>query len=75
MSSGIDSSYVASYFPKQKAFTVGFDFGEKYNEISWAKRLAPKIDVEHHYKIISSDEKDFNYSLSKNHNDLIISVN
>ena len=26
-------------------------------------------------KIISSDEKDFNYSLSKNHNDLIISVN
>ena len=28
LSSGVDSSYVTSYFKDQKAFTVGFDFGE-----------------------------------------------
>lgn len=56
LSSGIDSSYVASYFEGQKAFTVGFDFGEKYNEVSWAKNLSEKININHHYRIISSDE-------------------
>lgn len=56
LSSGIDSSYVASYFEGQKAFTVGFDFGEKYNEVSWAQELSEKIKVEHHHKIISSEE-------------------
>ncbi len=56
LSSGVDSSYVSTYFADQKTFTVGFDFGEKYNEISWAQRLSEKIGVDHHYKIISSDE-------------------
>ena len=56
LSSGIDSSYVSSYFEGQKAFTVGFDFGEKYNEISWAQNLAKKINVNHHYKVITSEE-------------------
>lgn len=56
LSSGVDSSYVSTYFSGQKTFTVGFDFGEKYNEIDWAKGLSEKIDVEHHAKIISSDE-------------------
>lgn len=56
LSSGIDSSYVASYFEGQKAFTVGFDFGEKYNEISWAKNLSKKIKVNHYHKVISSEE-------------------
>lgn len=56
LSSGIDSSYVASYFENQKAFTVGFDFGEKYNEISWAENLSKKIKLEHYGKIISSEE-------------------
>lgn len=56
LSSGIDSSYVASYFEGQKAFTVGFDFGEKYNEITWAQNLSKKINVNHHHKIISSEE-------------------
>ena len=36
----MDSSYVSTYFADQKTFTVGFDFGEKYNEISWAERLS-----------------------------------
>ncbi len=56
LSSGVDSSYVSSYFAEQKTFTVGFDFGEKYNETDWAKELSEKIGVEHHSKIISSDE-------------------
>ena len=56
LSSGVDSSYVATYFPGQNTFTVGFDFGEKYNEISWAKELSEKIGVNHHYKVISSEE-------------------
>ena len=34
LSSGVDSSYVSTYFADQKTFTVGFDFGERYNEIS-----------------------------------------
>lgn len=56
LSSGVDSSYVSTYFADQKTFTVGFDFGEKYNEISWAKKLSEKIGVEHHTHLISSEE-------------------
>ena len=56
LSSGVDSSYVSTYFADQKTFTVGFDFGEKYNEISWAERLSKKIGVEHHSHLISSEE-------------------
>jgi len=56
LSSGVDSSYVSTYFAGQKTFTVGFDYGEKYNEIDWAKNLSEKIGVEHHCKVISADE-------------------
>ena len=56
LSSGVDSSYVSTYFADQKTFTVGFDFGEKYNELSWAKNLSEKIGVEHHTHLISSEE-------------------
>ena len=56
LSSGVDSSYVSTYFADQKTFTVGFDFGEKYNEISWAKNLSEIICVEHHTHLISREE-------------------
>lgn len=56
LSSGVDSSYVSSYFSGQRTFTVGFDFGEKYNEINWASRLSKKIGARHSYKIITSRE-------------------
>ena len=56
LSSGVDSSYVSTYFADQKTFTGGFDFGLNYNEISWAQRLSEKIGVEHHTKIIGSEE-------------------
>ncbi|MBQ8859954.1 MAG: asparagine synthetase B, partial [Ruminococcus sp.] len=56
LSSGVDSSYVSTYFKDQKTFTVGFDFGERYNEISWAENLSKELGVEHHTKLISSEE-------------------
>ena len=56
LSSGVDSSYVSTYFKGQKTFTVGFDFGQRYNEIDFAKNLSEKIGLEHHCKVISSDE-------------------
>ncbi|BED92800.1 MAG: asparagine synthase (glutamine-hydrolyzing) [Candidatus Paraimprobicoccus trichonymphae] len=56
LSSGIDSSYVASYFSGQKAFTVGFDSDEKYNEVAYAERFSDKFNLEHHVKIISEEE-------------------
>lgn len=56
LSSGVDSSYVSTYFSGQKTFTVGFGEDEKYNEIGYAKKLSEKIGVEHHYKVITPDE-------------------
>ncbi len=56
LSSGVDSSYVSTYFADQKTFTVGFDFGQRYNEISWASNLSKEIGVEHHTHLISSEE-------------------
>ncbi len=56
LSSGIDSSYVASYFKGEKTFTVGFDFGERYNEIMWARKVSKKIGANHHCKLITSEE-------------------
>lgn len=56
LSSGVDSSYVSTYFKGQKTFTVGFDYGEKYNEIDWAKNLSKEVGLEHHYKVISTEE-------------------
>ena len=56
LSSGVDSSYVSTYFAGQKTFTVGFDYGDRYNEIDFAKDLSAKIGLEHHYKVISTEE-------------------
>lgn len=56
LSSGVDSSYVSTYFSGQKAFTVGFGNDEKYNEIGFAKRLAEEVALDHHYKVISPEE-------------------
>lgn len=56
LSSGVDSSYVASYFSGQKTFTVGFGSDERYNEIGYAKDLSKKIGVEHHSHVITPEE-------------------
>lgn len=55
LSSGIDSSYVASNFKGQKTFTVGFEY-DNYNEIGYAQELSKEIGCDHHYKVISTEE-------------------
>ncbi len=56
LSSGVDSSYVASYFKGQKTFTVGFGDDERYNEIGYAKRLSREIGLENHAHVITPEE-------------------
>ncbi len=58
LSSGIDSSYIASCAKVDKTFTVGFESpdGERYNEIEYAKNFAQQIGVENISKIITPDE-------------------
>lgn len=56
LSSGVDSSYVASYFGGQKAFTVGFDNGQHYNESNFAAELAKEVGIEHHVHLIGEEE-------------------
>ena len=62
LSSGVDSSYIASCFGGNKAFTVGFDYDD-YNEINYARSLANKKGLEHYHKVIS--KSDFFNSLPK----------
>ncbi|MGN0605647.1 MAG: asparagine synthase (glutamine-hydrolyzing) [Oscillospiraceae bacterium] len=56
LSSGVDSSYVASVADVDKTFTVGFGEDEKYNEIGWAKEFSKAIGKENYSKVISPDE-------------------
>ena len=56
MPSGVDSSYVACSADVDKTFTVGFDNGEKYNEISYAKELSELIPVKNYSKTITPEE-------------------
>lgn len=56
LSGGVDSSFVASYFGGQKAFTVGFDNGQHYNESNYAAELAKEVGIEHHVHIIGEEE-------------------
>ena len=56
LSSGVDSSYVACSADADKTFTVGFDNGSKYNEISYAKELSEMIPVKNYSKTITPEE-------------------
>lgn len=69
LSSGVDSSYVAASAHVDKTFTVGFDFGEKYNETSYAKELSELIGVKNISKIISPEEFWDNFSKIQYHMD------
>ncbi|MGM9834850.1 MAG: asparagine synthase (glutamine-hydrolyzing) [Bacilli bacterium] len=55
LSSGIDSSYLVSLVKPDKTYTVGSD-NKKYDEISYAKDLAAKLNIENKSKIISKKE-------------------
>lgn len=56
LSSGVDSSWVASYFGGQRTFTVGFDVGERYDETTYAEPLAKKIGTTQYSKTITAEE-------------------
>ncbi|MCL2491542.1 MAG: asparagine synthase (glutamine-hydrolyzing) [Coriobacteriia bacterium] len=55
LSSGVDSSYIASKANVDKTFTVGF-VRELYNETDYAKAFADTIDVENYSKVITPEE-------------------
>ncbi|OOB77727.1 MAG: asparagine synthase (glutamine-hydrolyzing) [Epulopiscium sp. Nuni2H_MBin001] len=55
LSSGVDSSYVASCFKGDKTFTVGFD-NTNYNEISYAQELSKEIGIDNYHKVITPEE-------------------
>ena len=56
LSGGVDSSFVASYFGGQKAFTVGFDNGSHYNESAYAAELAKEVGIDHYTHLITEEE-------------------
>ena len=55
LSSGVDSSIVATLSNVDKTFTVGYD-NKKYSEIDYAKELSEKIGVKNISKKISKKE-------------------
>ncbi|MBS7263177.1 MAG: asparagine synthase (glutamine-hydrolyzing) [Eubacteriales bacterium] len=55
LSSGVDSSYVASCFHGDKTFTVGFDY-DKYNEIGYASELSSYVGIRNFNKVITTEE-------------------
>lgn len=69
LSSGVDSSYVACSASVDKTFTVGFDYGERYNEISYAKELSEQIPVKNISKVITPEDFWGNFSKIQYHMD------
>jgi len=55
LSSGVDSSLIATLADVDKTFTVGYD-NKKYSEIDYAKELSEKIKVENISKKITKQE-------------------
>lgn len=55
LSSGIDSSYLVSIAKPDKTYTVGYD-NPKYDEISYAKDLAKKLEIINKSKKITKKE-------------------
>ena len=55
LSSGIDSSYVASTARVDKTFTVGFE-GDKYDELGYAKRFSEEVGLNNIGYPISPEE-------------------
>ena len=58
LSSGVDSSYIASRFNGKKSFTVGFkvDGHEEFSEINYAKELSEQKGIENISKVITTEE-------------------
>ena len=69
LSSGVDSSYVACSADVDKTFTVGFDNGTRYNEISYAEELSKQIPVKNISKVITPEEFWGNFAKIQYHMD------
>ena len=55
LSGGVDSSLIAAAMgPRAKTFSIGFD-DPSYNELSWARRVATHLGVEHRDELITPD--------------------
>lgn len=54
LSSGVDSSYVASVLKPDQTFTVGFS-DENFSEIDNAKLLSDELDIENKHSILNAD--------------------
>ncbi|MEG1288245.1 MAG: asparagine synthase (glutamine-hydrolyzing) [Bacilli bacterium] len=55
LSSGVDSSYLVALAKPDKTYTVGYSI-DKYNEISFAKDLTDKLNINNTSKIITKEE-------------------
>lgn len=55
LSSGVDSSYLVSLAKPDKTFTVGYD-DPKYDEISYAKDLAEKLQIKNFSRTITKED-------------------
>ena len=56
LSGGVDSSYVVSVFKPNLTFSVGFDYGEKFNETNYSKELSVLLGIQNKRKLINADE-------------------
>ena len=61
LSSGIDSGVLLAIMSKHaigpvQAFTIGFEGGEKTNEVSDAKRLAEMFGADHHFMMVAPED-------------------
>lgn len=61
LSGGIDSSAVVALLSsrvtkKLKTFSVGYDFGSKFNETSYARQVANHYNTEHHELILTPEK-------------------
>lgn len=73
LSSGVDSSYIASVLKPEKTFTVGFD-NQNFSEIHNAKELSNELGIDHSNAILDPDlcfEKleEIQYMMDEPHSD------
>jgi asparagine synthase (glutamine-hydrolysing) len=58
LSGGLDSSLIAALMAERstqlQTFSVGFDVGTEANELSWARRVARRLDTNHHERVIEA---------------------
>lgn len=57
LSSGVDSSFLTAVSKTPKTYTVGFAEGNgRYNEVTYAKKLADKLEIQNTSKLITKEE-------------------